>query len=291
MTPIVITGASGFVGSHLTDAFRRFGRVIEIDQHRRSDTEDWIAWDLRERTLPSLPDRIQTLIHCAAATGSDPDGDGQACFDLNVRATAQLLSYARRAGAKQFVYFSTGSVYGMQKHACRETDARNPRGAYACSKAAAELLLCAYEPYLRTLCLRLFYPYGPGQQIPRLLPGILARLAAGQTIPLNGPEGYPKINPLFIADVVSWVERLIEGEASGTYNLAGTEILSIRDIATRMASLLATTAEYEYQRPVAGHLIGDITRVCKDTGISPAWTLDRGLAEVVRTYHHTAPQP
>jgi nucleoside-diphosphate-sugar epimerase len=288
MATIVITGASGFVGSHLADAFRRFHTVIEIDQRRRSDTGNCIAWDLCDGIPPGLPERIETLIHCAAAVGSDPEGDGRACFDVNVRATVQLLSYARRAGAKQFVYFSTGSVYGMQENAFRENDAKNPQGAYACSKAAAELLLRACQPYLRTLCLRLFHPYGPGQQLPRLVPGILARLAAGEKIPLNGPEGYPKINPLFIADLVTWVERLMECEASGTYNLAGREILTIRDLADRIASLLGTTAEFEYRHPVSGQSIGDITRVCQDTGISPAWTLDRGLAEVVRSYRQTA---
>jgi nucleoside-diphosphate-sugar epimerase len=285
---MLITGASGFIGSRLADAFRRSGRVVEIDLHRRSDSEDCIAWDLSKSIPPSLPERIETLIHCAAATGSDPEGDGQACFDVNVRATAQLLSYARRTGAKQFVFCSTGSVYSMREDACRETDALNPRGAYACSKAAAEFLVRAHEPYMRTLCLRLFYPYGPGQQLPRLVPGLLERLAAGKPVPLNGPEGYPNINPLFIADLVNWVEHLVQSKASGTYNLAGLEIISIRDLAGKIASLLGISAQFEYQRPATGHLIGDITRISQDTGISPAWSLDKGLAEVARAYRATA---
>jgi nucleoside-diphosphate-sugar epimerase len=288
MTTIVITGSNGFIGTYLAEAFRHFGRVIEIDLHRRSDSEDCIAWDLSEGIPPSLPDRIETLIHCAAATGSDPEGDGRACFDVNVRSTARLLSYARRADAKQFIYCSTGSVYGMREDKCLETDPLNPCGAYACSKAATEFLIRAYEPYMRTLCLRLFYPYGPGQQLPRLVPGLLARLAAGKTVPLNGPEGYPNINPLFIADLVNWVEHLVQSKASGTYNLAGLEIISIRDLAGKIASLLGISAQFEYQRPATGHLIGDITRISQDTGISPAWSLDKGLAEVARAYRATA---
>lgn len=287
-TTVLITGTSGFLGSHLVRALRDKYETIQLNRRPLPTAGRHVIWSFCEQLPPSLPKSVDAVIHAAATDGRDPDHADCDCLEVNVRATERLLNYACEAGARKFLYLSTGSVFGLSANPHKESDALAPEGAYACSKAGAEVLVSKYQSHMQTLCVRLFYPYGPGQRLPRLVPGILVRLAAGQKIPLNGPEGYPKVNPLFIADLVRWVKCLIEGEASGTYNLAGTEILSIRDLASRMALLLGTTAEFEYQRPVSGHLIGDIERVCKDTGISPAWTLDRGLAEVIRIHHQAA---
>jgi nucleoside-diphosphate-sugar epimerase len=268
----------------LTEVLRPSCRVVGIDRRSRPEAGDWFEYDLRDGLPPGLPGRVEVLVHCAAALDSDPLAGDQDCFDVNVRATAQLLSYARRAGAKLFIYISSGSVYGISSAPCRETDALEPVGPYACSKAAAEFLVRAYRPEMRTLCLRLFYPYGPGQQPPRLVPRLIERIDAGEPIPLNGRKGYPRINPLFVDDLSTWVSRFIQGDLSGTYNLAGTETVSIRQLADRIALLLGRTARFDYRDPVAGHLVGDISRVSDHTGFTPCWTLERGLSEMVKEY-------
>ena len=281
---VLVTGAAGFIGSHLTEVLRRSHRVIGMDRRFPSETADSIECDLRDGVPPGLPESVDVLIHCAAACDPHSPAEEQDCFDVNVWATAQLLSYARRIGTKLFIYMSSGSVYGMPSNPCRETDPLEPLGPYACSKAAAEFLVRAYRPEMRTLCLRLFYPYGSSQQTPRLIPRLIERIDAAKPVPLNGEDGYPRINPLYVDDLATWVKRLIRSDLSGTYNLAGTETVGIGQLADRLASLLGRTARFEYRAPVSGHLVGDISRISNQTGFTPQWTLERGLSDVVKEY-------
>ena len=285
---ILISGSSGFVGEHIVRALRDKFQIIEINRRPPSADGRHVTWNFRDHLPTSLPDSIDMVIHCAATDGRDSIQADSDCYDVNVLATERLLDYASEAQAAKFLYLSTGSVYGLSASPHVESGAISPAGAYACSKVTAEVLLSRYQSRMQTLCLRLFYPYGPGQRLPRLIPGILAKLAAGNPIPLNCPEGYPNINPLYIADLVNLIERLIDSDATGTYNLAGAEVVSIRELASRLALLTGTRATFEYQGESRGHLIGDIEKICKVTGICPTWQLDEGLAEIVRALRHSS---
>jgi nucleoside-diphosphate-sugar epimerase len=276
---VLITGTTGFVGSHLVQALRPSCEVIEVNRRDLPRSANSVVWDFRTPLGSELPSHVDVLVHCASPVGSGSDADEETCAGLNLGATDQLLSYARRAGARLFAFASTGAVYGLRPGARREEDVVKPEGTYSCSKAAGEHLVRAQESHMDTLCLRLFYPYGPGQRPPRLIPSLIERIRSGKPIFLNGREAGPRVSPLFIDDLVRWVVRLIQIGSSGTYNLAGREVVSIRELADRLAVLLDRPACFEYRAPVPGDSVGVIDRVFEATGICPQWTLEQGLAK------------
>lgn len=278
-----MTGSNGFVGRYLAKAFRQEHHVIGLDCEMAVAPSEGLEWDLRRGLPEGLPKHIDGIIHCAALFESDKLFSPDDVFRVNVEATRQLLEYALNAGARLFVYMSTGSVYGLRGEICREADSLNPSGIYACSKAAAEALVRAYSSRMRTLSLRLFYPYGPNQRAPRLIPGLVERIIAGERVPLNGPNGSPLVNPLFVEDLVTWVCRLIETNVAGVFNLAGSEIVSIRQLALMLGELLGLSVEFQINPSQAGNLVGDFTRVFDVSGQYPHCSLRQGLAAVVQS--------
>ena len=102
-----------------------------------------------------------------------------------------LLRYGCREGVKVFVLISTGAVYGMASHPRRESEALEPSNFYSCAKAAGEFVARGYVDHMRVYLLRLFYPYGPGQRLPRVVPRLIDSILHGRPIMINGEEGRP----------------------------------------------------------------------------------------------------
>ena len=278
MPTALITGTTGLVGAPVAQMLAERFDVVVLNRGLSRHASDHRSWDFRGELPANLPENIDLVVHAAATDGREAADPEVECFAVNTQATARLLQYAARSGAKQFVYFSTGSVYPLKLHPSRETDRIAPEGHYAASKAAAEALVTGNPGTMRTLSLRLFHPYGPGQRYQRLIPRLAEGIRTGRSIRLNGQEGRPRINPVFVRDVVEWVRRLIEVDAVGIFNLAGPEPTTIRALAERIARMLGTPATFEVGADLSGDRLGDISRVTRATGYAPRFDLDSGLA-------------
>jgi UDP-glucose 4-epimerase len=277
----LLTGTSGFVGSYLADALRDTHEVLTLLRRPPVLGHTYTQWDLQEPLPSNLPEKIDLVVHAAAIDGRGTETPGRDCFRINTVATSQLLEYAARTGAKQFVYLSTGSVYPLSNDPVSETTPIHPIGHYAASKAAAECLLGGYADRFDTLCLRLFHPYGPGQKIPKLIPGLIEKSRNQVAIPLQGTEGRPAINPLHIRDLVAWTLHLIQMKATGIYNLAGAETVTIRELASQIAELMGNKVHFEMGPEAAGNRLGDISQVSNMTGYHPQISLHSGLNELL----------
>jgi UDP-glucose 4-epimerase len=277
----LLTGTSGFVGSYLADALRETHEVLTLLRRPPVLGHTYTQWDLQEPLPTNLPEKVDLVVHAAAIDGRGTVTPGRDCFRINTAATSKLLEYAERAGAKQFVYLSTGSVYPLSNEPVSEITAIRPAGHYAASKAAAECLLGGYADRFDTLCLRLFHPYGPGQKLPKLIPGLIEKIRNQVAIPLQGPEGRPAINPLHIRDLVAWTLQLIQMKAKGIYNLAGAEPVTIRELASQIAELMGSKVHFEIGPAAAGNRLGDIAQVSSVTGYDPQISLHAGLNELL----------
>lgn len=277
----LITGASGFVGGHLVRALRSSYDVMTLSRRPAERDACAIRWDMRDPLPTNLPDRVNLILHAAAIDGRDSSSPGSDCFQINTVATARLLEYAEQAQASQFVYLSTGSVYPLSIEPVTELDTIAPQGHYAATKAAAECLLGGYAGRLQTLVLRLFHPYGPGQKSPKLIPGLMDKIRQGAPVPLQGEAGAPAINPVHIRDVVAWIERLIAMQATGTFNLAGAETVTIRALAEQIAQASAKPARFAIGPVIAGNRLGDIAKVVSATSFQPQIDLTTGLRELL----------
>jgi nucleoside-diphosphate-sugar epimerase len=275
MSRIILTGTTGFVGSALARSLQPGNHIVELNRRAKQLSSDSFTWNFHDPLPVDLPAQSDIVIHSAADT-SDSLSE---CFAVNVGATSALLEYARAAGATTFVYLSTGSVYGVSQCPQKEGQPLCPRGPYACTKAAGEFVVQAYQNCFRTLILRLYFPFGPAQRRERLIPRLIDRISRQDAIPVQSSTG-PTINPLYVDDLTMWVRLLLESEAKGTFNLAGAEPVTIRQLSEKIGKLVEEAPRFEDLEGEPADAVGETTEIERVTNYSPRWNLDAALVKL-----------
>lgn len=224
-----------------------------------------------------LPAEIDVVVHLAqASAGAAEVPDYRA---VNTAATRLLLEYACTAGATQFIFASSGDVYGWHRGPAAEIDPVAPASEYALSKHAAELLV-AESSHLGGCVLRLFHPYGPGQS-GRLIPKLAERIRSGMPVEVTGTGG-PRASPTYIDDVVRIIDRAIAVGHVGVVNVAGDAQVSLRELASEIGSLVGRAPSFAVVASARGDMAGD-NRLMKDVfGDGPMVPLTDGLARTFR---------
>ncbi|MBD0329900.1 MAG: NAD(P)-dependent oxidoreductase [Thermoleophilia bacterium] len=273
---VLVTGASGFVGSHLAPALADAGHEVLAVVRRPGSapagaTE--VAADLARDRL-ELP-AADAVVHLAQANTRFPDGAAE-LYAVNTAATQRLLDHARRTGARRFVLASTGSVYGFADPPLSEDDPVRADDFYALTKIHAEALVAAYRGFFATAVLRLFVPYGPGQE-GRMIPALAARVREGRPVTLNG-GGRPRSNPVYVGDVVRVVAAALERDEHVLVNVAGDEVVGVGELAERMGAVLGRRPLLEQGAPDApGDIVADTGRLHALFALRPLVGLDEGL--------------
>ena len=204
----LVTGAAGFIGSHLVDSLLRDGwrvtaldnldpfydrniKLANIQKHRECGNYRFVEGDIRDRgALRSLPEQdIEVIAHLAAKAGVRPSIQDPVSYqEVNVLGTQNLLELARERGVRQFVFASSSSVYGVNPRVpWREDDAvLLPISPYASSKVSAELLGHVYSRLfgIRFLALRFFTVYGPRQRPDLAIHKFARMMLDGRPIPM-----------------------------------------------------------------------------------------------------------
>jgi UDP-glucose 4-epimerase len=281
---IVLTGATGFIGSHLVPSLADRHEVIAIVRDEEVDVPGatCVYHDLREPlTAARLPSAVDAVVHLAQSRRyrEFPAG-AEDVFSLNVRATFELLDYARAAGAERFVFTSTGGVYGHGEEEFVEDDDVNPINFYLASKHAAETLIGPYTSELHAIVLRPFFVYGPGQG-PMLVSSLARRVLAGEPVTIDGDPGI-RVNPLYVDDAVAVLERSLVHDGSLLCNVAGEEVVDLTGLVGRVARIANVSPIVEHGPAAhAGDIVGDTKRMKTELGFVPEVSLDEGLRRLV----------
>jgi UDP-glucose 4-epimerase len=267
---ILVTGASGFVGSHLCPALAAEGHEVLAIVREPARAPSGAIPVVADLSRPLEPDSLPTadaIVHLAQANVGFPD-QATELFHVNTVSTQELLDHARRCGAGRFVYASSGSVYGFGDRAFREDDPLRGADFYALTKRTGEELVAAYRDFFATASLRLFFPYGPGQR-GRLVPSLVERVRTGSPVTLNG-GGRPRVNPIFVGDAVSVVARTLEVDGHHVLNVGGDEVVDVRGIAEEAGRVLGREALFEEgSADPAGDLVGDVRRMHELVDLRP----------------------
>jgi len=276
---ILVTGAAGFVGSALVRALQGNYDVIGVDC-RPGDTVS-ILWDFHDTLTDSLlPSKVDIIVHAGSLVGVSTLYSTEDYYHVNVRSCRQLADYAGGAGASQFVYFSTGGVHGKGKDPWKENAPLAPTDAYSISKAQGELELYRLANTVHLAIVRLFFPYGPGQS-ERLIANMIADVRSNRPVRLNNQEGSPRINPVFITDVIAVVVALIEQTFSGVINVAGPDTVTIRELAETIGRYLNKPVTFEIGNREPFDLLGDVSRLRMLVPSLQMTRLEEGLARVL----------
>lgn len=234
MKKVTILGATGFVGSRLAQHLEETGEsVIRLNRP---------AFDLTvPDSLLQIPLDTQILIHAAGHMG-DASQD-KIIWKTNVESTYYLVRHLNTYGCPcLMVYLSSGAVYGMQPEAVTCASPLRPNSLYGVSKLLAEQMIQKML-HAQAVILRLFFPFGPGQRPPRLIPRLIKRIYCGEPIEITSSGG-PIINPIFISDLVEQIVQVMYAPVRTCYNLAGTTFRSIRQIAEASAYILGKTPHF-----------------------------------------------
>jgi UDP-glucose 4-epimerase len=285
---ILVTGAQGFIGRHVVGRLAGSHELFALGRRASDRKTPGVTWLQHDLTQPlegaDLPTEVDAVIHLAQSRHYKEFPERSAdIFAVNTEGTFQLLEYARAAGAQSFIFTSTGGVYSSSHEPVVETDPVTPIDFYLTSKYAAELLIANYESFFRTVVMRMFFVYGPGQE-GMLVPRLLDRVRAGGHVTLEGKDGI-RINPIYVGDVVDVFEPALMLERSALINIAGDEVVTLGELVRLMGSLLAR--EPVIERVVGGQgggLVGDNRRMKEILGVSPRTTLAQGLAAMVKSY-------
>jgi UDP-glucuronate 4-epimerase len=272
---VVVTGAAGFVGSHLVDTLLARGDTVTgIDcftpyydpDAKRSNLTDALAdpafslveADLRDAELTALFDGVDTVYHQAAQPGvrlSWSDGFGEYATH-NVLVTQRLLEAARDAEIRRFVYASSSSVYGNQeRYPTVETDLPRPYSPYGVTKLAAEHLCGLYAENwgVSTVALRYFTVFGPRQRPDMSIHRLCEAVLTGAPFPRFG-DGQQVREFTYVGDIVA--ANLAAGAADvepGTVvNIAGGGEILLNQLIAMVGELAGTEVVIENHPAQAG---------------------------------------
>ncbi|MGV9720434.1 NAD-dependent epimerase/dehydratase family protein [Nocardia beijingensis] len=304
LSPVVVTGAAGFIGSHLTDALLARGHeVIAID--RRSVDGPVAARNLADAlTNPNLSlhqadlvtDELDELIsgahivyHLAAVPGVR-DSWAEQFPDYaasNVVATQRLLSACERSQIPRLVLASSSSVYGQTSGPSAETDPTYPMSPYGATKLAAEHLCLAHaarpDTSTSVIALRYFTVYGPRQRDDMAISRVLAAVLAGVPVPLYG-DGHQSREFTYVDDVIA--ATLAAAERPKTVNaevinVGGGSSVSMLEVISIIGEITGRKVPLAMEAPRAGDVEAtraDLTLARLLLDYTPSVKLRAGIA-------------
>jgi nucleoside-diphosphate-sugar epimerase len=281
---VLVTGGTGFTGEALLHALAARGDEIYA-VHRPDGATPLalegvaaVAQDLAVPLEDGLPNGIDAVVHLAQSRRFREFPEGAAdVFEVNANATVRLLAWARGAGARSFIYASSGAVYAPGPEPVRETEAVAPGNFYAVSKHAGELACEQFRGELTAHILRFFFVYGPGQR-DMFLPGVLGRIRRDEEVALAGKDGI-RLNPVYVDDAVAAIVGMLDRSPSMTLNVAGPDVVSIRQLAELAGPLLERTPRYAIGDPLPD-VVASINAL-DDAALGPRVSLAEGLQRTV----------
>ena len=266
MKHILITGCNGLIGDALVEQLQD-GTLFQLYGISRSlnKKESTFVLDLSTNWSDDiLPKKIDIVIHLAQSEKfRDFPESANEVFQVNTLSTLKLLEYARKAGAKKFIYASSGGVYGNSDIGFNEESPLQPNkylGFYLTTKFASELIVGNYASFFDINILRFFFVYGEKQKKNMLIPRLIDSVKTGKAILLQGEEGI-KINPIYVYDAAKVITQIMQNEGSYNINIGGEEIVSIKNICDIIGKQLGITPNFEYQVLEVKNLIGDISKM------------------------------
>jgi nucleoside-diphosphate-sugar epimerase len=279
---VLVTGGGGFLASALLPRLAARDEVFATHRPDREppaiDGVQWLAVDLALPATDSLPANVDAVVHLAQSRRYREFPDGAVdMYEINAAATVRLLDYARRVGARTFTYASSGSVYARSGGPLRETDEPSPPEFYATTKLAGERVVEQFRGELLAHALRPFFIYGP-QQPMMMVRGLVTRVQEHQDVTLAGPDGI-RVNPVFVDDAADAVIATLDLEESHTVNVAGPDVVSVREIAEVAGRLLGETPTFVVSEPQLD-LVASIERQSEVLG-APRVGFEDGLRRTV----------
>jgi len=309
---IFITGAGGFIGSHLAEkllsagchvtafvhynSFNRWGWLDSFSREKR-DSIRILTGDIRDPNgVRNAMKGADVVFHLAALIGipysyHSPD----TYVDTNIKGTLNVLQSARDLGVQKIIHTSTSEIYGTAQFVpITENHPVKPQSPYAATKSGADFLALSFYRSFGTpvSVVRPFNTYGPRQSARAVIPSIITQILKGDKKIKLGDLS-PTRDMTYVADTVQGFIRAAEVDAStGTVIHLGTGVeIPIGDLARKIAGLMGKEISIECteerKRPEKSEverLLADPSRAQEILDWKPAWNLEQGLTETIKWF-------
>lgn len=302
---VLVTGAAGFIGSHLTEALLIQGHTVlaidallpnlypasrKIRNWESLGTLDFpverIQLDLREPLDASLIEDCDYIFHLAAMPGLSLSWEQTRLYvDCNVLATANLLKACNLKHLKKFFYISTSSVYGRSING-DELSNISPISPYGVTKLAAEAMVAAYSDAtdMPFSIFRPFSVYGPRQREDMAFNIFIRKFMRNEEINVFGDGSQSRTNT-YVTDLVGGLISGIENAKNKeVYNLSGAQPYSVLEVIELLSQILGKTPKLNFQH----ERLGDqqetrtiLTKAESDLGYHPTTSLSVGLTRQI----------
>jgi len=313
---VLITGAGGFIGSHLAESLVKEGcKVKGLIRYNSMNFRGWldaidsktadeieiIYGDIRDgHSVNKAITGSDIVFHLAALISIPYSYQSPGSFtETNVTGTLNILEAARNASAEKIIITSSSEVYGTARYVpINEEHPRQGQSPYSASKIGADYLTQSYvKSYnLPAVTVRPFNTFGPRQSARAIIPSIIIQL-------LNG-NGVVKLGSLHPTRDLVYVKDTVEGfmEISKSDELTGEEVniatgteTSISELADKLISLINPSAKIledkERIRPASSEverLLGSDEKIKKYTTWNPKYTLEKGLTETIEWFRDSS---
>jgi UDP-glucose 4-epimerase len=310
-TNVLITGGSGFIGSHLAEEFATRGAsvtILDVNADKSNPNLEWInsshrvqlvSGDIRDYTLAEhlIKDATYILHHAAIPSVQQSITDPTASHDVNATASVQLLSIARRYPVRRFVFASSSSIYGNNaQNPVPETSIPNPASPYAVQKLATEYYGSVFAQLygLPFVSLRYFNVFGPRQSASSPYSGVIAQFA--RAIASDSPshifgDGEQTRDFVFIRDVVAANLLSVTAPESSVvgkvFNVGSGKGTSINALYSLLCEQFKRPETLVYNPPRQGEIkasVADISAARQCLGFEPATNFAANLTETCDWY-------
>lgn len=284
---ILVTGANGLLGKALLNILRLEHKIYAI-VGKNSILEEKknlsvLEMDLADLDVNELPKNIDVIYYLAQSNHFREFPDKALdMLSVNVYTPLKLALWAKQRGIKKFIYTSSGGVYKHPTEPVQEDfkiNANGRNGFYLDSKLSTEILLRNFSQFFETFVIvRPFFMYGPEQNSSMLIPRLMHNIIDGNEITLSNSDGI-RINPIYVDDAANSMERLLYLLGEHTFNIAGNEVVSLRELSETVGIVVNKNPKYKVLDTFQSDLIADITQMKEKLSI-PRVNLEDGLLAV-----------
>ena len=306
MNTLLVTGASGFIGSNFVRVFLQSHpewKIINFDRlaysgntnnHEGIDLNrySFIKGDIRDAAaVHQVIEKVDAVINFAAETHVDRSIDDASDFlTTNILGTRILLDAAKKRGVIRFIQISTDEVYGSLTTGSASEDSNLlPNSPYSASKASSDLMVRAWREtyHFPAIIVRSTNNYGPYQFPEKVIPLFITNLLEGKKVPLYG-DGMNMRDWIYVEDNCRAICLVFDkGDAGETYNIgAGNEMTNI-DLTKKILALMGFGHEMIQKvadRP--GHDFRYSVNISKlkKLGYAAKWNFDQGIQQTIKWY-------